>query len=343
MHYALKVENMTPEEKTVDAAPKPSEPPKEEEVEEKKEPGDKVEEKKVEEKGPEPYRDIKLFEGEVVKLKLNPHPFSFMHFYIHGILMLVFGVLFAALFFSSSWDTVADAVRGIAQSIGLGNGNIAVAFVVWGLFMIILALIVWKAVDDIGVWYMLLYIFILILAIAVEYFTKMDYRYLIPTYMILLAFMMLYLADRYRRAFRYYVTTMRIAIIKRFITHDEIFLRYRNIVDVDVHQGFWARVFGYGTIIPITPSGIGTGSDSITIAGDAEKGDLLEKGVREDRILSTTKSVATSRAKPDECLYGVKDPFGVKVLVSEAMDALSEDTQLREIRKLLKEQKEEKL
>jgi membrane protein YdbS with pleckstrin-like domain len=345
MHYAIGAESTTPEEKRPENATPPAEGPKTQNDAQEVKPDAKAEEKhepepKAEAKpAPEPYRDLKLFEGEVVKLKLSPHPFSFMHYYIHGVVMLVFGVFFAILYQTGAWNSIADALKGVTQAIGSGNGDIIAAFLVWGFFAILLALVAWRTVDDVGGWYAMLYILILIFAIVIEYLTLWNYKYLIPIYMIALAVLMLLLADRYRKSFRYYVTNHRIAIIKRFLTHDEIFLRFRNIVDLDVHQGFWARVFGYGTIIPITPGGIGTGSDSITIAGDAEKGDTLEKGVRNDRILSTTKSVATSRATPDECIYGVRDPFGVKTLVSELMDAQSEDTQLHEIHDLLKGQK----
>jgi uncharacterized membrane protein YdbT with pleckstrin-like domain len=155
----------------------------------------------------------------------------------------------------------------------------------------------------------------------------------------LFAILMMVFADLYRRAFRYYITDMRIAIVKRFLTHDEIFLRYRNIVDLDVHQGVWARIIGFGNIIPITSSGIGTGTDAVTIRGDAEKGELLEKGIKDEQIVSTTRSVYTGRANPDECLFGVKNPFKVKTLVAELIDAQSEDTQLKEIRALLEARK----
>ena len=109
-----------------------------------------------------------------------------------------------------------------------------------------------------------------------------------------------------------------------------------------VKQGVLGRLFNYGTVIPITGSGLGTGTDqSVAFAGASTEIAVVNVGAGG----GSKKSVTTSKAMPDECLFGIKDPIKIRETISKYINEQSQVTQvtrqrdtLENIEKLLQQQ-----
>jgi hypothetical protein len=54
------------------------------------------------------------------------------------------------------------------------------------------------------------------------------------------------------RARRYYVTTDRIILTRKFLSRDRRDLYLENVSDFTVDQGIWGRMLGFGAILPVT-------------------------------------------------------------------------------------------
>jgi len=79
-------------------------------------------------------------------------------------------------------------------------------------------------------------------------------------------------------------------------------LRYDKVSDINSKQGILGQIFGFGTIIPISQSGFGLGSDSSFAAGGVQVG---EKKAKFMGIFGGGKEVQTPRARSYYELHGV--------------------------------------
>lgn len=130
------------------------------------------------------------------------------------------------------------------------------------------------------------------------------------------------LADFYRRSYRYYVTNLRVALIRKFLTYNELYMRYENIVDVDVHVSLLGRIFSYGNVVPVTSAGVGTG---VNLSGrERANGSIAVQGTD------------VPRALPSECFYGVKHPYLVRNMIADYVNKSSSSYELKQIQAELK-------
>ncbi|MEM3852408.1 MAG: PH domain-containing protein [Methanomassiliicoccales archaeon] len=129
------------------------------------------------------------------------------------------------------------------------------------------------------------------------------------------------LADVYRRAYKYYITDFRIAIIRKFLTYNELYIRYENLVDVDVYLSIAGRLFSFGDIVPITAADIGAGQN---ISGQAAAGKIKLRGTE------------VARKLPSECMFGVRKPYRVRSEIAQYMQKSSATYELRRIESELK-------
>lgn len=136
--------------------------------------------------------------------------------------------------------------------------------------------------------------------------------------LILVALLGIVGSNSYRRAHRYYVTNRRIIICFGFIAKRERDILYSKIEDLILHQSFLGSIFGFGTLIPISASGIGTGQDSAFVSGEA--GMKLPKGPTISVQVGGGKSVTVPRAPSFYSLYGVKKPSELKECIIQQME-----------------------
>ena len=130
----------------------------------------------------------------------------------------------------------------------------------------------------------------------------------------------------YRNAHRYYVTDMRVVTEVRFASHKRNELSYDKINNIVLDQGLLGSLFNFGTVIPVTASGLGMGGDmaAVTLAGARSAGPAtLGVGVTGGR------DIRTPRARSMHCLFGVPDPERMQAVISKGMHEYTEAPYLR--------------
>jgi hypothetical protein len=146
------------------------------------------------------------------------------------------------------------------------------------------------------------------------------------------------------------ISNYRIVFKGGVITKKERTLRYDKITDINTKQGLLGQIFSFGTIIPISQSGFGLGSDNTFAAGGVQVG---EKRVKFLGLFGGGKEVQTPRARSYYELHGVHPYKEVKLLVEnlvqgsvitsyqqEQVDIQKEQVDIqREMRDLLKKQR----
>lgn len=131
---------------------------------------------------------------------------------------------------------------------------------------------------------------------------------------ILLSIVALYLVNLYRKAHKFYITDRRIITQARFLNKKYNELSYDKINNVIMEQGLIGRLFNFGTIMPITASGLGMGSDAmaITLGIAGQRGNtLLGAGITGER------AIQIPRTKSMYALFGVPKPTETKDLISK--------------------------
>jgi hypothetical protein len=243
---------------------------------------------------------LRLLPNESLRLKLKPHPLAFWKFYLLGFyfLLLAFGSIY--------WRTLLiDIYSWIGRFIPASYNTVAIVLFL-GSFIVV-AIIIGLFEVSFKLAFLLAVMGVLGVAI-VEYFNLgiNGYTFMYVVY----GMFIIGLTDIYRKAHRYYITNLRIISAKEFITHEYREVAFDKINDIVLKQGVLGRVFGFGSLIPITASGFGLGSD-FSMAG----GGVLSKGVSIG--FGGGKSVNAPRGRSYFILYGVRNPREVLNLISQ--------------------------
>ena len=117
--------------------------------------------------------------------------------------------------------------------------------------------------------------------------------------------------EGHRRSHRYYITNWRLIMESGHLGVHRRTLLYKNINDLVVEQSFPGKVFNFGTIIPITASGLGLGDD-FSLAGAAVGGRAMVGA-------GGGKAVSTPRGRSHHLLEGVGRPEEVHDLIISLM------------------------
>ena len=89
-------------------------------------------------------------------------------------------------------------------------------------------------------------------------------------------------------------------------------IRVDKITDINSKQGILGQIFGFGTIIPISQSGFGLGSDNTFAAGGVQMG---EKKVKFLGLFGGGKELQTPRTRSYYELHGVFPYKEIKKIV----------------------------
>lgn len=282
---------------------------------------------------------ITLLKEEEMKMQLKPHALSFFHLYIIFFLLLIWAYVIYDFFDAKKFEEfpgyeyiknlpfVTDVLAGvIIWSLGL----FFVAFLARYLFM-----------DSGGRSISFLYSGVAILGIGVlSYHSwKMDDttdfgRWFIPGITAAIGLLGLLSVDAYRRSFTYYLTDNRIVLQSNFLMNrNERQVRYNHIEDIKMEQGIIGTIFGYGTVLPLTGSGLGTGSDeSMIIAGSSAD----VKGLGSIGMIGGARaSSKRTRHNPNDCLFGISNPSKVRDLITENIQSDTGVEHLKNIKELL--------
>jgi hypothetical protein len=286
---------------------------------------------------------ITLLRGEEMKMQLKPHFFSFFHLYVIFFFLLVWAYVIHDFFDSHTFQDFR--FYDIIIKIPFVNEVLAGA-IIWSLALFVVGFIArYFFMDAGGQSIFRLYSGLAILGIVVLSYHKWKMEdteafglWFIPGITAAVGLIGLLSVDAYRRSFTYYLTDNRIVIQGNFLMNrSERQVRYNHIEDIKMEQGIVGTILGYGTVLPLTGSGLGTGSDeSMIIAGSGAE----VKGLGIGLLGGSRTSSKRIRHNPHDCLYGVPQPSKVRDLITENIQSDTGVEHLKNIQELLSKQEE---
>jgi len=272
---------------------------------------------------------------------LKPHFFSFFHLYIIFFFLLVWAYVIHDFFDSHTFQDFR--FYDIIIEIPFVNEVLAGA-IIWSLALFVVGFIArYFFMDAGGQSIFRLYSGLAILGIVVLSYHKWKMEdteafglWFIPGVTAVVGLIGLFSVDAYRRSFTYYLTDNRIVIQGNFLMNrSERQVRYNHIEDIKMEQGIVGTMLGYGTVLPLTGSGLGTGSDeSMVIAGSGAE----VKGLGIGLLGGSRTSSKRIRHNPHDCLYGVPQPSKVRDLITENIQSDTGVEHLKNIQELLSKQ-----
>ena len=244
-----------------------------------------------------------LLKDEHVEKILTPHPLSFMGLQSLWLFILLWGVLLWWLATFSQYTSILSNQLillgtwwGVTVLAGVIASLVAIRWRILFFYVGILLLgtiILWQTgwINDIGT----VKTFVLVYSIAISALFALS-------------------VFAYVKSHRYIITDLRIIFKGGIIKKRERTLRYDKITDVDGEQGILGQIFGFGTIIPITQSGFGLGSDQTFAAGGVE---AQSKKIGVFGFAGGSKEVKTPRTRSYYELHGVYPYREIRKLVEE--------------------------
>ena len=286
---------------------------------------------------------ITLLRGEEMKMQLKPHFFSFFHLYIIFFFLLVWAYVIHDFFDAHKFQDFR--FYDIIIKIPFVNEVLAGA-IIWSLALFVVGFIArYFFMDAGGQSIFRLYSGLAILGIVVLSYHKWKMEdteafglWFIPGITAVVGLIGLLSVDAYRRSFTYYLTDNRIVIQGNFLMNrSERQVRYNHIEDIKMEQGIVGTILGYGTVLPLTGSGLGTGSDeTMVIAGSGAE----VKGLGIGLLGGSRTSSKRIRHNPHDCLYGVPQPSKVRDLITENIQSDTGVEHLKNIQELLSKREE---
>jgi len=289
---------------------------------------------------------ITLLRGEELKMQLKPHMFSFFHLYLTFFLLLIWSYVIYDFFNSDKFSDFPfyDSIEALVQ-----DSEVLAGAIIWSFGLFLVGFIArYFFLDSGGQGIFRLYSGVALFGIIVmAYHAYSDMadtmsfgRWFIPSLTAVVGLIGLFSVDFYRRSFTYYLTDNRIVLQSSFLMNrSERQVRYNHIEDIKMEQGIFGTIFGFGTVLPLTGSGLGTGSDESMVAGGTGtevKGMSLGIG---GAARNSSRSV---RHNPHDCLFGVSSPSKVRDMITENIQSDTGVEHLKQIKELLgKEESEE--
>ena len=269
-----------------------------------------------------PAGEIDIADGEVILLETKPCFFSFFPFYLPG--LYLFGI---TLFFMMKKASILEWIPlPISQFLGPNTWYIFV-----GASLIIPALA--YSFKKLNLRYLINCVCVFALSIFLKY--KVIRQYLViseETFiftnaeLLMLCFfglLSLLLNDIFRRSHHYLVTSARIRTSAGIFTRRTRTMPLSKINDLSIDQRFLGKLFRYGTVVPLTASGIGMGSDFAAVSG----GGAMKLMGSPTLGLSLTggHSIQIPKSRTHEALFGIHRPYALN---EEIMNILAQ----REVR-----------
>jgi len=113
----------------------------------------------------------------------------------------------------------------------------------------------------------------------------------------------------YRRSHRYIVTNVRLYLRSGVISCNERILPLSKVNDLALIQGWLGKLLNYGTLIPLTASGMGLGSNYALLAGSTIQRcpSSLAVGI----TIAGGRNIQVPKPKPFNSIFGVCNAPGV--------------------------------
>ena len=289
---------------------------------------------------------ITLLRGEELKMQLKPHMFSFFHLYFTFFLLLIWSYVIYDFFDSDKFSDFPfyDNIETLVQ-----DSEVLAGAIIWSFGLFIVGFVArYFFIDSGGHGIFRLYAGVALFGIIVMAYhgysdmtdTMKFGRWFIPSLTAVVGLVGLFSVDFYRRSFTYYLTDNRIVLQSSFLKNrSERQVRYNHIEDIKMEQGIFGTIFGYGTVMPLTGSGLGTGTDeSMIVGGTGTEVKGMSLGIG-GAARNSSRSV---RHNPLDCLFGVSSPSKVRDMITENIQSDTGVEHLKQIKELLgKEESEE--
>ena len=246
-------------------------------------------------------KDEDLLEDEKSEMILSPHPLSFMRYQSLSIFLIIWGILTGWFINFSEWQSSFTNnfwLSLLFWGVGLLLGGVVASLLTirWSIFFLYaliflggIGIIFWQGIQD-------------------------AFGLFAPFYTIILSIIGFLMVEAYRRSHKYIISNQRIKFKGGIVTKQERTLRYDKITDINAKQGVLGQIFGFGTIIPISQSGFGLGSDNSFAGGGLQVG---EKKTKLLGFFGGGKEVQTPRTRSYFELHGVYPYNKVKKIVEE--------------------------
>jgi membrane protein YdbS with pleckstrin-like domain len=278
-------------------------------------------------------RGYDLLRNEEVRAELKPHPLSFLDHHSPFIFLFFLGLGLGYLFNAvTGWVSFEDFL-------GYQAGIVAVRMVIWALALVAFSV----AVSVLLIRWSVFFSFILIIAgalfITLQAPEAAANPFFLPVYSILTAVAGMTFVDLYRRTHTYVITDLRLILKGGVLTKSERTVRFENITDLETSQGIIGRIFGFGNIVPVTASGIGTGADE-AFAGGGVGATTQEGRAGAGVFAGGSREVKVARARSYAELHGVYPFRKVKVLIHQLLQQHSLVYYAKEQRDLLRDMRD---
>jgi hypothetical protein len=243
-----------------------------------------------------------FLENEIIEKSLSPHPLSFMKLQSLCLFLIIWGVILGWLVNFSEYKT-------------LFSGNEWFILLAWGLVLLLVGVIASLIAIRWTIFFLYLSVFVSAIAIMVwqNWLNKDTAPIFIPFYSVAVSIIGFLIVEIHRRSHQYIITNLRIVLMSGFLTKTELSIRYDKIT-VFGKQSVLGQIFNFGTIIPITQSGLGLGSDQTLAAGG------LMLGGKKAKLLGVAgggKEVQTPRSRSSFELHGVHPYREIKNLIEK--------------------------
>jgi membrane protein YdbS with pleckstrin-like domain len=240
-----------------------------------------------------------LLKNEQIERILSPHPLSFMKLQALSIFVIVWGIVVW-------WLTNSSEYAGIFA------GNIWYRLILWGLVLLFIGVAASLVAIQWTIFFLYLGVFSGALVLIFWQHWENNIALFIPLYSIAVSIVGFLIVELYRRSHKYIITDLRIIFKGGVFTKRERTIRYDKIADIDAKQGILGQILGFGTIIPVSQSGFGLGSDKTMAAGG------VDIGIKKARLFGFAgggKEVQTPIARSYYELHGVYPYKDIKKLV----------------------------
>jgi hypothetical protein len=240
--------------------------------------------------------------NERLERVLSPHPLSFMKLQFLCIFLIIWGVILLWLVnFSDYKDPFGYWIPIV---------------IIWALILILFSIIA----SILTIRWIIFFLYLGLVAGGIglmALFTWYDAAgFFLPIWSVCMSILGFLFVEVYRRSHKYLISNLRIVFSGGIFTKRERTLRYDKISDINSEQGILGQIFGFGTIIPISQSGFGLGTDQSFAAGGVKLG---EKKVGILGLFGGGREVQTPRARSYYELHGVHPYKEIKKLVESAV------------------------
>ena len=242
-----------------------------------------------------------LLKNERIERILSPHPLSFMKLQALCIFIILWGVIVWWLTNSSDYAYMFF-------------GNIWYSLILWGLVLLLVGVVASLVTIRWAIFFLYLSLFAGGLCLIFWQHWENDIELFIPIYSTSISLVGFLIVELYRRSHKYIITNLRIIFKGGILTKRERTIRYDKITDLDAKQGILGQIFGFGTIIPVSQSGFGLGSDKTMAAGGVQLG---AKKAKFFGFAGGGKELQTPIARSYYELHGVYPYKDIKELVED--------------------------